>query len=471
MRSNPCRYGIGDEIDGWPLDLDGEGPALDLFLQRLAAYPNQKAFLVSTPTLEDMSQILDWFNRGDQNLFHVPCPACGFKQPLLFSEKSRFSRPGQTGGLKWPDGSPDLARYECDSCSERFEEWTKTSVLQRGEWKPEAPENGKGRIKVSSYSINALCYPYGWPGNAWPNLAEEWERKHRDPAKLKVFVNLKLGEPWKDPTDAKADTDTLMARRESYGPALPVGVGVITAGVDIQGDRIEAEALGWGKDEETWSIEYRVFVGDTNRLVTGDPGHPSAFEQLDDWLKSEWLSEVGLPLSIRAACVDAGYQKKLLQQFCGERTGRRIWAILGRAGDRPLWPTRRSKQKGKYPPPTIVGVDAAKELVYARLKIKEPGPGCCHFPVDRDRYYFDMLTAEVRVPDYTGPVPKFTWKKKTVGARNEGLDTRGYAVAALDGLMKQTAFRLNGEVARFQRLAESKGEPVKRRAFKGFRTS
>lgn len=457
LRSNPCRYGMADEVDGYPLDLDGEGGALDLFLQRLAAYARQKAYLVSTPTLEEFSQIHYWFKRGNQCLFHIPCPACGHVQPLLFSEHSIFAEEGLTGALKWPAGSPDLARYECGKCRERFEEWVKTKILGAGIWVPRAPENGKGRIKVTSYAINALYYPYGWPGNSWPALAEDWERNHRDPIKLKTFINLKCGEPWKDPTDAKADADTLMARRESYGPELPAGVGVLTAGVDVQGNRLEAELCGWGKDEESWSIDYRVFVGDTSRLTTEDRDHPSAWEQLDNWLKGEWLSELGIPLSIRAGCIDAGFQKETVRKFCGERQGRRIWAILGRAGDKPVWPTKRGRQgRSKYPAPVIVGVDAAKETVYSRLKISEPGPGYCHFPAGRDRDFFEMLTSEVRVPDYTGPVPKFSWQKKTKGIRNESLDCRNYNYAALVGLTTLTAFRLNQEVDRFRRMAEAR---------------
>jgi len=105
-------------------------------------------------------------------------------------------------------------------------------------------------------------------------------------------------------------------------------------------------------------------------------------------------------------------------------------------------------------------VDAAKEAVYARLKVMEPGPSFCHFPTGRDRDYFDMLTAEVRVPDYTGSVPKYQWKKKTAGARNEALDARCYAYAALIGLMSGTALRLNREAERVIELSKAAGGKV-----------
>jgi phage terminase large subunit GpA-like protein len=76
--------------------------------------------------------------------------------------------------------------------------------------------------------------------------------------------------------------------------------------------------------------------------------------------------------------------------------------------------------------------------------------------VDRDREYFEMLTAEVRVPDYTGTIPRYEWKKKTAGARNEALDCRGGAYAGLQALGITTALRLNREVEKLLALAESR---------------
>jgi len=75
-----------------------------------------------------------------------------------------------------------------------------------------------------------------------------------------------------------------------------------------------------------------------------------------------------------------------------------------------------------------VGVDTTKELVYARLRISEPGPGYCHFPARYDDEYFDQLTAEQVVTRFSKGFRKREWKK--VRARNEALDLRVYAIAA-----------------------------------------
>jgi phage terminase large subunit GpA-like protein len=451
LSSYPSRFVIADEIDRFPADVDKQGSALDLLIQRTGAMASRKIYLVSTPTLDGASYIQVWFTAGDQNRFYIPCPLCTRVQTLVFGADR--AKTGEPGGLRWPKGEPDQARYQCEHCGDLFEEWRKVESLQRGEWRPSAPGNGGGKIR--SYHMNALIYPHGWPENSWSNLAATWERVHANPVALKTFVNLKLGEPWKDPTEAKADASTLQARCEAYGPELPAAVGALTFGADIQANRIEAELVGWAPEEESFSIDYRVFLGDTGNLA--DP----VWAEFDGWLKGEWLSELGIPLSMRAGCVDASYNQQVVTQFCHERRGRNVWATKGKEGyGRPVWPFRLGKQKpGKLPPPHIVGVDTAKEIVYARLKIAAPGPGFCHFPVGRPIEYFEGLTSEVRVADYSKPVPVYEWRKKTAGIRNEPLDARDYAYAALKGLEHLTGFRLNAECARLRELAEARLHP------------
>jgi phage terminase large subunit GpA-like protein len=454
LRSFPAKRAVMDEVDGCESDVDGEGDPTELLFQRLAAYRDLKLFLLSTPTLEEVSLILRWFQRGDERYYHVPCPFCDHYQKLIWRAEE-----GRPGGLVWPKGNPHEAKYQCENCGDKFEEWRKVDILGRGEWVPSKPGNDRlGNIIIRTYQIGALYYPYGWPGNNWVNLAAKWESDHKDPLKLKSFVNLKLGEPWKDPTEAKADADTLLARGEAYGPEIPAGAAVLTVGVDIQGNRIEAELTAWGKDEESWSMEHMTFLGDTSKTVSADPDHLSPWQQLDAWLKGEWLSELGIPLRISATCVDAGFQTQVVAQWCGERFNRRIWATIGRAGNKAIWPKKPGRSKATKSPIFVLGVDSAKENIYARLKIAEPGPGFCHFPKHRDRDYFEQLTAEVRVPDYSGPIPKFVWRKKVAGSRNEALDLRTNSYGALQGLIA-SGLRLNNEVDRLRKMAEKLTEP------------
>src|SRR6185437_16005341 len=123
------------------------------------------------------------------------------EQSLIFGvDRVKEGRPG---GLRWPKGEPGKSQYQCEHCAGMFDEWRKLEVLEHGDWLPQAPGVGDGKIR--SYQINALYYPYGWPGNAWANLAAGWEADHGDPIKRKTFCNLKLGLPYEDPSEARAD--------------------------------------------------------------------------------------------------------------------------------------------------------------------------------------------------------------------------------------------------------------------------
>jgi len=200
---------------------------------------------------------------------------------------------------------------------------------------------------------------------------------------------------------------------------------VLTAGVDCQDDRLEAECVGWGLNEECWGIESKVFYGQIT--------NPATWTALDEWLSQQWEHESGVQLRVASAMVDTGYQSKIVYDFCKPREVRRVFAIKGVAGSRPIVsrPNRGNSAKVAL---FSIGTDSAKELLYSRLKIEESGPGYCHFPIDPayDTEYFDQLTAEKAVTKAKAGVKTRVWVKKR--ARNEALDIRVYALAAFVNL-------------------------------------
>lgn len=440
LRSDPIRFLTLDEIDGYPSDVQKEGNAIDLALARTDAFRNRKVLMVSTPTNLGASNIHTHFLAGDQRFYFVPCPNCKHEQKLIW-----YAGKDIPGGIRWPKGEPSKVYYECASCQFPIPQFRRTWMLDNGHWEPAAPNNGAGRVR--SYQISKLYYPHGWPGADWANMAAKWESVHRDPVRLKTFVNLSLGEPWEDKNTQKADSHSLMGRREGYGSGragddpMPEGIAVVTAGVDVQQNRLEIEVVGWGHDQESWSLGDIVLPGDTAK--------PAVWEDLDRILLEDYESENGIRFPIKAVCVDTHFNAEIATGFCAARFHRRVWAIQGKAGKYPVWKSTPGKSKYSNRPVFTIGVDNAKEAIYARLNIAEPGPGYCHFPSDRDRDYFDQLTAETRVPVYGPSGMKWVWKKKNLGDRNEKLDIRVYAYAALESLVA-SGLRLNYEVARIR---------------------
>lgn len=405
LRSLPAKYVLADELDAWPADADGEGDPFLLACKRTIAFGTQRKILaISTPTLEGLSRIEALYKTSDQRRYYVPCPRCGHYQVLVWS------------GVVWEKEQPETARYRCEACAFLIENWQKTEMLARGEWRPTAAGDGRTR----GYHISALYSPVGWPG--WPDLAREFLEAKKTRETLQVFVNTILGETWRDEAAVPLEADVLYSRREPFIAEAPAGVALITAGADVQADRIECEMVGWGAGEESWSLGYFVIHGDT--------GQPEVWTDLDQLLLRQWKHQSGLLLPVRAACIDAGFETATVVEFCSARRARRIWAVKGTAGfGKPIWPRRATAGGRNRGEMFLVGVDTAKERVYSRLRVERPGPGYCHFPLDRGRDWFEMLTSE-RIIVERGE-RKFS---KPAGVRNEALDARAYAMAALFAL-------------------------------------
>ncbi|MBF0615168.1 MAG: phage terminase large subunit family protein, partial [Magnetococcales bacterium] len=315
-----------------------------------------------------------------------------------------------------------------------IQEHHKGWMLENGRWIAAAPGDGL----IAGFHLSSLYSPLGWI--SWGQIAVEHGQVYRDPPRLKVWCNTKLAQSWEEEAE-KLDGEGLMERREVFGEYLPAGIVVLTAGVDVQDDRLEIEVVGWGRDEESWSVDYRV--------LWGDPSGPAVWQDLDNLLKKPFPHARQVPdLHLRAAALDTGGHHTLAAYaFCRARQDRRIWAIKGRGGmGVPIWPRRPSRNNKGRVPLFLVGVDSAKESIYSRLRLTKPGPGYCHFPKDRDAEYFRQLTAERVTTRFVKGRPIREWIKKAHD-RNEALDTRVYNLAALSGVQSM-GLRLNSEADR-----------------------
>jgi phage terminase large subunit GpA-like protein len=263
-------------------------------------------------------------------------------------------------------------------------------------------------------------------------LVAEWLRVKDDPLARQTFINLVLGEPYEDRGERALNEAKLAARTEVWAAEVPDGVAVLTASGDVQDDRVELETVGWGRNEERWSIDHEVFEG--------DPESDELWERVDAYLMRQWRRADGRPFKVEAACIDSGgHHTQKVYDFCKARIGRRIWAIKGesaRGGARsPVWPTKRpsARNKATYRP-IIIGVNAAKDTIRARLHIEEPGPGYMHYPSDRDINFFAQLVSERSVTKLVNG-QKFRIWELPPGRANEALDLAVYSYAALCGLI------------------------------------
>lgn len=404
LASRPIRLVLCDEVDRYPPSAGTEGDPVSLAKKRSTTFWNRKLLLTSTPTIKGASRIEAAYEQSDQRRFHVPCPHCGAYQVLTWQQ------------VKWESDSErhrtDTAHYECVQCGVAIYDSDKPAMLAAGKWVATAPFTG-----TAGFHTNELYSPWV----TWPQIVAEFLKAKKLPETLKTWVNTSLGDTWEEAGES-VDADLLMQRKESWGSEAPEEVAIITAGVDVQGDRLEVEVKGWGIGEESWSLDYKIFYG--------DPAHEAVWQELDAYLLRPVKSKTGLYLNIACACIDTGgHHTQSVYEFCKTRAVRGIFPIKGmNQTGKPLVgrPSKNNRHKLRMYP---LGVDTAKEIIVSRLRLTEPGPGYCHFPVERDREYFLQLTAEKQVTKFTRGVARREWIKTR--ARNEVLDCSVYALAAL----------------------------------------
>lgn len=449
LKSMPVRFLFEDEVDEYPDDVDGQGPADALAEKRTDTYRlKKKIFRTSTPTEHGSSKIWKHWKRSDMRRFQVPCPHCAGEQVLRWE------------GFRWetrkvwevvraddgvvtdvPDGTEGAALrdtgelvavwYECEHCEGRIEERHKATMLPAGRWVAERPEIKNHR----GYHLPAFYSPLGW--YSWEEAVRSRLDAEKDPTGqlLKLWTNTVAAEPWSDTGEQFSELELKQrALDAAIGNAyrkgtVPMGGLLLVAAVDVQGNRLEAKVKAYGRGKESWLVDYEVIFGDTE---TSTP-----WEALDEFLQKKYPHESGATLRIIAAGVDAGYRTQTVLDWCRVRRHRGIFPLRGQsqAGKSVLGkPTAqdvdhlgRKIARGVELFP--VGADTAKTEIYARLKIERPGPGCMHFPAGLPDEYFKQLTAERLVSKYQRGYLRRVWEKDA-GERNEALDLEVYAYAA-----------------------------------------
>ena len=401
LASRPCRLILCDEIDRYPVSAGTEGDPVSLAKKRAATFWNRRIVLVSTPTERGASRIEAAYEESDKRKYFAECPHCEEKQELKWAN------------VRWADGDLSGAEYLCDGCGTMWNDADRYKAIRAGEWRATAQGDGK----TAGFHLSALYSPWA----KLSDIVSDFLAAKKDPMRLKTWVNTTLGETWEEQGEV-LDAHDLITRGEDFGGELPDGVLLLTAGVDVQDDRLEYEIVGWGRGEESWSIDYQT--------IYGDPSTAELWMQLDKALNETWNHPSSGEMSIRAACIDSGgHYTQQVYNYTKQRVGRRFFAIKGVGGEgKPIAgrPTKNNIGKVNLFP---VGTDTAKEIVCSRLRISEEGDGYCHFPIGREDEYFRQLTSEKKVTRYFKGRPKREWVK--VRARNEALDCRVYALAAL----------------------------------------
>jgi phage terminase large subunit GpA-like protein len=477
LARRPIRVLLADEVDKYPVTREGD-PIL-LAEERTATFGlNWLSVRACSPTVEDESRIADSYAESDQRRASIACPHCGHRLfPDFFKHVEWDKRRDDKGNVV--EHLHKTARFYCEACGVGWSEGDRLKALRTVRWHQTRPFEccGKRHVPLSLYEAawrdgadDAVAQAWDWWADAeegryavyrarcpdcgsqgvdnvhagfqasklfspWQkdkpsDIARKWLAAKGDPDKEQAWWNTQMGLPHRPHSGKELRIDALLARRELWSD-VPAGVLEVSVGIDVQDYRVEIEAVGWGRDEESWSLDYEV--------IDGEFSEPDTQAKVDAYLQRLWHTEDGRALVALAACIDSGgHHTQAVYAFAKARLGRRVWAIKGesaRTGQRnPVWPTKRPSRRTKASfRPVIIGVNAAKDTIRARLHIEQPGPGYMHFPADRDIGYFEQLIAERSVLKVTSGIRYRVWELPP-GRANEAADCRVYAYAALCGL-------------------------------------
>lgn len=481
LARRPIRVVLADEINKYRPTKEGD--SLVLVDERMATFGlNSLSVRACSPTIEDECAISQSYAMSDQRRASLECPHCGHRMFPMFFKHVQWDKDDKG------NHHPKTARIYCEACGAGWSEGERLKALRTIRWHQTRPFEccGARHVPLDAYEggwkeagdcAPALAQVWDWwedkdegryavyrarcpDCGKWPventhagfqagklfspsqrdkpsDQARKWLEAKGDADRELSWWNTQQGLPHRPLAGKALAVDTLLSRREVFPSAVPHGVAALTVGIDVQDYRVEIETVGWGRDEESWSVDYDVIDGEFS-----DPGVQAS---VDRYLKRIWQRADGRAFEVLATCIDSGgHHTQAVYDFAKARLGRRVWAIKGaseRDGQRnPVWPTKKPNRKTKASfRPVMIGGNAARDTIRNRLLLDVPPagkacPGYMHFPADRDVGYFQQLTADRLTLKEIGRRKVRIWETPS-GKANEAADCRVYAYAALCGLI------------------------------------
>ena len=491
LASDSAGFVIVDELDRMESSIGNEGSVIELADARHTTYQDGKTLVTSSPTEANIEPYVDertgmehwrvasaddvrspvWqlWQQGSRHEWAVPCPECR----EYFAPRFKL--------LWWPEKSSPKqalrdARLTCPSCGTQITSGRRHWMNSRGVYvapgqKPRRlAKNERGVIledhtggslvvhrigfyefvmpedatsRVASFWMSGLMAQTG--KNTFGTIAEAWLNATGtgDDEPVKGVLNTRLGECWHFGGDAPLFSE-VAAHRSSYSKGdLPDGVRLITAGVDVQANRLEYVVRGWGAQWESWLIDEDELWGNTDE--------DEVWRDLENLLSQTWGG-----MSIAMMGVDSGYRTETVYRFAYDHP-RNVKATKGHdiLSSGKAWyaskvqVTERGRPlKGRSVELHHMNLDFFKTWVHGRIRRAPDLPGAWHLPGDVTDDYCKQIVAEQRVPKPSG---KVKWVQTS--RHNHKLDC--------EVICRMLAERLKRHIARRVRAAAAKRTEAK----------
>ena len=450
LKSDAAALAIVDEYDEMLANVKGQGDPLGLAEARGFTYADFTTAITSTPSTgavdmevdpnsglelwkkappEDLtSPIWKLFQEGTMHHYAWPCPEC----ETYFVPRSKY--------LRWPRGaSPARARretyLECPHCKAELRDdvngETKRWMYDRGVFVAPGQwiENGEvvgepADTNTWSAWVSGLASPFRTWGERVEALVEAEDEG--DPDKIQTATNAGFGELYAPGGASVPEWKEVLGLRGGYlKNTISREAVLITAGIDVQANRLVYTIRAWGARATSWLVDAGELWGETKE--------PKVWEDLEDLLDQRWE---GLPVKI--AFIDSGFRpgdpkvlpENMVYEFC-RRNARFVFPTKGYATQRtPLLKSRIEVNfKGtadKYGLELYrLDSDYWKRWVHERIRWPRDAPGAWSVHDDVTEDYARQLVSEARLKTPSG---KPQWIARS--RENHFLDAEALAAAA-----------------------------------------
>lgn len=432
FRSHSAQYVFLDEIDAWPLVIGKDGDPVKLADGRTNAFYNLRKILrVSTPTLVGQSKIWEYFKRGDQRQYNVPCPRCGENIILRFRHKDGE----KTYGLIWEldnEGQliPESVEYVCQCCGGLIRNAEKALMLEAGGWVPTATPVDEF---VRSYDYPSILSPasmFPWSGIVKAYLDAFDERGNvKDHGAAQTFYNNQLARPWEAKGRRIYFQEVSAHRRSAYTyGTIPntyaeqfagSKVVVVTIAVDVHKSNLAVAVVGWCKDGRSFLIEYdRIPATDEDKGCESlDDGAWGVLET--EYIGKRWTADDGTVYGPSMTFVDAGKFTNTVYAFCAQYETA-VFPIFGREtlAKRAVVKEFNIANNSQGTPTVSISVNLFKDELAGIFRASWGGVDtqpANHFnaPADATDAQLRELTREVKREELTedGHHKKFVWHR------------------------------------------------------------
>lgn len=446
MRSAP--RGVLDDFDGIPEDIEGEGSAITLLGTRQTTFEGEdKTLVMSSPALGAKKGIEALVAGGTDERWSWACPECGGRFCPTYARDFRFDETGTA------EQARDTAHVVAPCCGSVLEQRHKAAMQATGAYVAAAQTIAEdGTIEGTPRDSTTASFRFdGLIGFAsWARLAHDQRTAQiafetvGDELKLRAFMNTRAGMNFAAANDDKPPltAEDLAAHEIGYTlGTVPPGVRVLTAAVDVQGNRFAVQVTGWGEGLQSWLVDRFDILqrsdGRTNIRPAQYPEHWNEILRRVISAQYPLAADPTVRVPILNTAIDTGGEDGVSDNATkfwhrARKLGvahRAIMLVKGGTNRRAklvpgptyLEVDGRGRAKKYGAQLYVLNVHGLKDALDARLRRDRPGPLYVNLPEDLDAAYREELTAEERQDG--------VWIK--VRPRNETLDLSLYNMAAL----------------------------------------